>query len=402
MSVVAEPIPERSPDPAAEALRRFDDAVFKHASLERAFTQIRRRLADGMPPSIVVLVGSTGVGKTTLAERVVRKVREGAMGPSQPSACPVVSTTCPPAGRHGFLFDMGYWHALAQGAGSPTPGAHRHPDAEAARLHQGFVTGMRSTLGSTRRGTLEYMRARRVRLVVLDEAQHMADTRGGQSLARQLDVIKTSVDSTGITHLLVGTYDLRALVMPNGQLGRRSKVIDFQPYQPHVDGDLDAFAEILSQLVQALPLDQPERSLDVFEAHISELLFHCAGCVGVLKDWLRDALQVALEEKRRFIAWSLMQSTRPDEDTLLRIASDIHEYREARAQATRSEIERKLGFGPKPRKSSKGTQALKSSKSSSDSLSNSSPARRSKPGSRSAARDPVHVPPSDQDPARSA
>ena len=178
-------------------------------------------------------------------------------------------------------------------------------------------TGMRPTLGSTRRGTLKYLRARRVRLVVLDDAHHMEDTPGGRSLARQLDVIKTSVDTSGITHLLVGTYDLRALVMPNGQLGRRTKVINFRPYQPDVDGDLDAFAEILSQLVQALPLEEPARSRDVFQDHINELLFHCAGCVGVLKDWLRDALQIALEQRRPFIPWSLMQSTRPDDDTLL-------------------------------------------------------------------------------------
>ena len=392
MSVPAASILERPPDPAASALRRFHSTVFGHRSLERAYTEIRRRLADGMPPSIVALVGSTGVGKTTLGERVIRDMRDGVIGPSHASDCPVVSTICPSAGPNGFQFDMSYWHSLEALAGSPTQGAHRHPDVEAARLHQGFVAGKRATLESMRRGALEYLRARRVRLVVLDEAQYMADTPGGRSLSRQLDVIKTSVDTSGITHLLVGTYELRAMVMPNGQIGRRTKVIDFRPYQPDVPGDLDAFAKILSQLVQALPLEEPERSLDVFEDHINELLFHSAGCVGVLKDWLRDALQVALEEERRFIPWSLMHSNRPDDDTLLKIASDIHEYREARDQASPSEIERMLGFGPKARKSSK---------SSSDSLSKSSTGRRSKPGSRSAARDPVYVPPSDLDPARS-
>ena len=152
MSAVAESLLERPPDPAASALRRFHATVLEHHSLERAYTEIRRRLADGMPPSIVALVGSTGVGKTTLGERVIRDMRDGVIGPSHSSDCPVVSTTCPAAGRSGFQFDMSYWHSLAERAGSPTPGAHRHPDAEAARLHQGFVTGMRPTLGSTRLG----------------------------------------------------------------------------------------------------------------------------------------------------------------------------------------------------------------------------------------------------------
>ena len=113
---------------------------------------------------------------------------------------------------------------------------------------------MRPTIESTRRGTLEFLRACGVRLVVIDEAQHITETRGGQALARHLDVIKVSVDEFAITFLLVGTSALRAAVLPNGQLGRRTKTVHFRTYHPDVDGDLDAFRNILMQLVEALPL----------------------------------------------------------------------------------------------------------------------------------------------------
>ena len=210
----------------------------------------------------------------------------------------------------------------------------------------------------------------------------MADGSGGQSLARQLDVIKTSVDLSEVTFLLVGTYALRAVVMPNGQLARRSSVVHFRPYQLDVEGDLKAFEEIFSQLVQALPLAAPERTLNAVENHTEEILFYCAGCVGVLKEWLLAALQQALEDARTHIPLSLLREKRPDNSTLLGIASDIYAYREDRSRATRSEIERKLGYGPKPIRSPTRSKSPTSSKSSLK--------PRRKPGVRAPARDPVY------------
>ena len=335
-----------------------------------------------MPPSIVVLEGSTGVGKTTLAQAVTRDVREGLIGPSHPEPCGVVTAICPKPGPNGLAFDMGFWHTLAQSGGSPIPGAHRHPDAEAARLSRGFVTGMRPTVESTRRGTLEFLRARGVRLVVIDEAQHITETRGGQALARHLDVIKISVDASEITFLLVGTYALRALILPNGQLGRRTKTVHFRTYHPDSDGDFEAFRCILLQLIGALPLEDPGTSIAQFDPHVEEILFYTAGCVGVLKEWLLAALVLALECGKRYVPWTDMAKVRPDDNTLLAIASDIHAYREERGRANRSEIERKLGYGPRPSASRQTPKLSQSSKSSSKG--------RSKPGTRGPARDPVY------------
>ena len=334
-----------------------------------------------MPPSILALAGSTGVGKTTVSTAVSRDVRKGEIGPSRPEPCGVASVICPTPGPNGFAFGMGFWRTVGQRAGSPTPGQHRHPDVEAARLSHGFVRGMRPTIESTRRGTLHLLRACGVRLVVIDEAQHITETRGAQALAQHLNVIKTSVDEFGITFLLVGTYALRAMVLPNGQLGRRTNTIHFRPYHPEVPGDLDAFRTFLLQLAGALPLRDPGACQAQLDRHVEEILFYTAGCVGVLKGWMRLALKLALEREKDFIPWKYMEEARPKDHTLLSIASDIHAYREEQTRATRSEIERKLGYGPTPRSS------RRTPKSSPPPKSSSKPRR--KPGTRRPARDPV-------------
>lgn len=347
-----------------------------------------RCLAPGKPVSIVLVEGSTGVGKTTLLEAVTRDVRAGLIGPSHPDPCRVAYTICPRPGANGIAFDMGFWALLAQSAGSPTPGAHRHPDAEAVRLSRGYVPGMRPTIESARRGALAFLRACNTRLVVIDEAQHITEARGGQALARHLDVVKISVDSEDITFVLVGTYALRAHVLGNGQLARRTKVVHFRPYHPGVDGDTDAFKAILSQLVQALPLPEVERTQDIFETRVSEILFWCAGSVGVLKTWLTDALAMAIESAKPFIAWSYMEEARPDEHQLRDIAADIRQYREACALTSLSAIETDLGFGPKPRDLSRSSKTSQASAASTT--------RPTKPGTRGPARDPVCVPQPDR------
>lgn len=383
MSARQAPTPSRPPTPAAAAVERFGAAILDHATLSEARRELARCLAPGKRVSIVLLEGPTGGGKTTLVNAIMRDVRAGLIGPSHPDPCRVVYEICPRPGANGVAFDMGFWASLAHSGGSPTPGAHRHPDAEAARLLRGYVPGMRPTIESTRRGALAFLRACGTRLVVIDEAQHITEARGGQALARHLDVVKISVDSEDMTFLLVGTYALRAHVLGNGQLARRTKVVHLRPYHPGVDGDVDAFKAILSQLVQALPLRDIERTQENFEPRVHEILFWCAGCVGVLKEWLTDALSLALESARPSISWSYMKKTRPAESQLRDMAADIRQYRDACALTSLPAIEADLGFGLKSRDLLRASKASRSSASSSR--------RPARPGSRGPARDPVYV-----------
>ena len=71
----ADPTPH---DLVAVALRRFTGVVLDHPHLRTALDEVEACIAPGVPPQIVLLIGSTGVGKTTLARTLVRRRGRGA------------------------------------------------------------------------------------------------------------------------------------------------------------------------------------------------------------------------------------------------------------------------------------------------------------------------------------
>ena len=297
----------------------------RHPLLDAASVELERVLDPAMPPRIIQLLGPTGVGKTTLLDTFKHGLAE--------ESAPVVCMTCPPvtAGRKGYDFGRPHWRLLAEAAGGVFPDDHQSPDAVAARLRSGG--GRRDGAANTeeyRLGILEFLRAKRPRAVVLDEAQHMTRVSGARCQADQLDMIKDCIDRTGIPHVLVGTYELQAMVALSDQLARRSRVVHFPPYDLSDKSALDGFQSIFGQLVAALPFSDPERSWSVLQEHLLDVGVGSAGCVGVLKDWLGDALQAALAAGVEFVDWERMEQTALPDVDLFRIAHPIHEYRTAK------------------------------------------------------------------------
>ena len=274
----------------------------------------------------------------------------------------------------GYSFDVTHWQALAASIDDPFPIDHRCSSEEAEQLRAGHALSARGTTASQRAGVMRLLRQLRVPLVVLDEAQHMAQLPGGRSQVQQLDVIKDSVDRSGAHHLLVGTYDLRLMVFPNGQHARRSRVVHFASYDFGKEADRRAFREIFGQLVIALPFDEPRAILDALGQRVSDVYVGCAGCVGILKDWLLLALQQALVAGRSAIAWEDLEATRLSDLALYSVASEVSAYRQMEARSYRGEIDAALGLSnPAPAR----TSAVSRSKT------------RTKPGKRAPARDPV-------------
>ena len=373
-------VPPPCPHVVAVALRRFTAVVLDHPHLRTALAELEACIAPGVPPHIVLLIGSTGVGKTTLASALVRRRREVAAS-SGPGAAserdgPVASIPCMSMGTRGYQFDVVHWQALAASIDDPFPTDHRCPDVEAARLRAGRPRAAKGSTTSQRSAVLALLRRRRVPLVVLDEAQHIAQIPGGRTQVQQLDVVKDCVDRSGATHLLVGTYDLRLMVAPNGQHARRARVVHFRPYDFTSEGERTAFVHVFGQLVRALPLDTPERTFEALKPKLYEVYLGTAGCVGILKDWLLRALQRALMSGRGALSWEDLEATRLEDLGLLQIANEIREFRELERRSYRSEIESALGLSGGTPPPTRRHRPKRSSR---------------KPGRRAPARDPVGV-----------
>ena len=255
------------------------------------------------------------------------------------------------------------------------------PGHGGGRLRAGQPRAAKGTTASQRAAVLALFRRLGVPLVVLDEAQHIAQLPGGRTQVQQLDVVKDSVERSGATHLLVGTYDLRLMVAPNGQHARRARVVHFRPYDIASEADRAAFARIFGQLVLALPLDAPDaakRTFDALKPRLQDICVGTAGCVGILKDWLLRALQRALVSQRDALCWDDLEATRLPDLGLLHIAEEIREYREMERRSYRSEIESALGLSSAVPAQPKRPRAKRSPL---------------KPGRRAPARDPVGVQP---------
>lgn len=142
----------------------------------------------------------------------------------------------------------------------------------------------------------EAMVKRGVRAVILDEAQHLMKIGTGNSASKlldQLDWIKSMTNVTGVLHILIGTYELLNFQNLSGQASRRGLDVHFPRYLYQNEKDRLDFQAVLLALLKQVPMET-----DIPELMQRWLYFyeHSIGCVGVLKDWLIQAVAAALDD----------------------------------------------------------------------------------------------------------
>lgn len=302
-------------DCAPQIVRDFADARVSHPTIDASLADLLRKTRAGATRNFVLLYGPSGVGKTALLERLVRDVeaRERARMAADPQLRPVIHMSA--SGPTGPFDLFAFFLDALERLGEPAV------DDRKVRWQPGRPGQLRlRTTEDARRQFREATRDCKTRVAVIDESYHLRHgIRTEAALLERMDLLKSLAQETGIVFVLAGTYQMLELRNVSEQLGRRAAEVHFPRYAPTKEGQAGfglAYARLLRKTGHPVDPDVDSYVFDLFERTL--------GCVGHLKDWLVEALWMAVEEGAPLSRRHLEQR-RPHIDAVIRAAEVIAE-----------------------------------------------------------------------------
>ena len=237
----------------------FETKVIAHHRLKEVYEALLHAIRYPAGTSLILVVGSTGVGKTTLLQRVVKQLIEDATcdPTTTPGHIPVIAMEAPSPNSGNFSWKDYFTRALlasdepmmASKMTYHVRGMHR--DASGQLLIERTLT-----TPDLRQIFEQCLHHRRPRAFMVDEAQHFKKMASGRRLLDQMDTLKSLANMTSTVHVLIGTHDLLGLINLNAQLARRSLTIQFPRYRADSREDLKEFKKLLRTFQRHLPLSE--------------------------------------------------------------------------------------------------------------------------------------------------
>lgn len=148
----------------------------------------------------------------------------------------------------------------------------------------------------------------RVKAVFADEGHRLMQGDGRHSVDAQLEWLKSLTNRTNVLHVLAGPYALFGFRNTSGQLARRGRDVHFPRYHVASAEERKEFAGAVQYLLERVPL-----TCDV-EALLKRWRWFAegsVGCIGVLKDWLVDAVTATLAQGGTSLTEEMLTRTMP-------------------------------------------------------------------------------------------
>jgi type II secretory pathway predicted ATPase ExeA len=260
----------------SERIHAIRSLYVGHTRIEALISHLEGCMAQSgryTEPPCVAIVGIPGVGKSTAAHRLLKK------NPSVETDTgvikPVVHVTIP-------------------------AGATFHSMAEKILY---VLTDPNYSQGSTSQKTLRiisYLADMKVKLLLVDEFQHLYDKNRARILKNETDWIKTLLIDSGVATAILGTLDAIEIIKDNAELSRRTHPrFVLQPFQYDRE-----YQTLLAGLETQLQLKQPSflwRDEIAFKIHDAT-----AGVVGHTVKLLQNAAIGAIKQGTEKIDASIL------------------------------------------------------------------------------------------------
>src|SRR5215472_7369841 len=287
-------------------LDAFKAVTVKHAHLARADDQLSLWVEEHTDATHVLLCGPSGVGKSKVLSVVAERFKDEER---DRFVVPILELSPIPPDLGPYLRLDYYWQII---------------DALKEHLLVKELVGNMARLMAAPKatrskfGAIDWLKMRavaeqaliraRVRAVFVDEGHRRGLGDGSHSVDEQLEWLKSLSNRPHVLHVLAGPYTLFGFRNTSGQLARRGRDIHFARYHMENKEERTAFVAALKYLLERVPL-----TCDL-NAHLARWRWFAEGsigCIGVLKDWLVDAVAATLVQKGTSLTEDILTRTMP-------------------------------------------------------------------------------------------
>jgi DNA polymerase III delta prime subunit len=294
-------------EPEARArLDAFKAVIVKHAHLTRVDDQLSLWVEEHTDATHVLLCGPGGVGKSKALSVVAQRFKDEE---SDRFVVPILLLEPIPPDQGPYLRLDYYWqiidalkeHLLVKELVGNV--AHLMAAPKATRSKLGAIDWLKM-----RQVAEQALIRAHVKAVFADEGHRLMQGDGSHSVDEQLEWLKSLSNRTKVLHVLAGPYALFGFRNTSGQLARRGRDIHFARYHVEDKDERIAFVAALKYLLERVPLDVDANAL------LSRWRWWasgCVGCIGVLKDWLVDAVAATLVQNGTSLTEEVLTKTMP-------------------------------------------------------------------------------------------
>lgn len=303
---------QRTPLPTEQDLARIKSNLIQHeqhSMCARAFQNV-----DYEPGLMSAVVGPAGVGKTTLLSVLSATLRTKFKS-ENPGDVPVIETYMEASEEGVFNWKNFYRHGLLPHLNAPLDRELSQNSGNPA------VPSNRRTKDDLRNLVGTNLRLRNTRVILIDEAHHVALGRPAPIMLQQLEVLKSFATTCKVHLVLCGPYQLMSSISLNSQLARRITVVHFPRYSMTPE-DRQSFYNALCALVDRMAPWTLEVNI---EENVDFFYERSLGCIGLLKPWLDRAAKRAMEEGSAEITSEVLKGTAKLAKELQIMVEDIKE-----------------------------------------------------------------------------
>lgn len=303
------------------AVSAYKELTINHPYLKLAIKRLGLAIRQAKKGSIVFMFGPTGVGKSTLASHMRNKINSefrNEVGDDW-SIMPAEVVEAPYSDAQRFSWKDFYRRALTI---LHDPLAHKKVNDPRCSAFEWKARTDKAAPGYELRLAFQNaIKHRKVQVLVIDEAHHVAKGASEMELREQLEYIKSLANLTETVIVLVGTYELLSFRNLSGQLSRRSFDVHLPRYRLDNEEEYRIFGGVVKSFASKLPIQCDFQMTDIIE----DLYVGSLGCVGTLNDWIIKAIELAVEEGKGVLRKSDLTNTMFSYDQMSKMIDEVLE-----------------------------------------------------------------------------